>query len=76
MEVSFCPCTKKEGGALLHRVIAKQQAKTEQILLCVYMQWEHTKLWRALIHRKITEQRVKNEQTKRKHLFFVFCKFV
>ena len=32
MEVSVCPSTKKKGGgALLHRVIAKQQARREQI---------------------------------------------
>ena len=58
--------SKYKRRVLLHRVIAKQQAKKEQTDPVCLHAVVSTKMWRTLIRRMITKQRVKNEQIKRK----------
>ena len=57
------PSTK--GGEHYYiELLRNKKQKENRLILCVYMQWKSTKMWRALIHRMVTK-RVKNEQIKR-----------
>ena len=56
----------KRWRVLLHRVIAKQQAKKEQSHPVCSHAVISTKMWGTLIQNIITKQRVKDEQIKRK----------
>ena len=42
----------------------KIMSKKKRLILCVYMQSQSMKRWRASIHRMIIKQQVKSEQIK------------